>query len=124
VAKEIVEGSAADGEVEPIGGGTTALSTAGTIWKEPSWLADVLTSSASGAAALALSELEQPAHDFLRGVAVVQGTGALFAGSRVRFTEQPVGFNPDAVVVSARHRVVAGTGARTEIAFCSNTLPA
>lgn len=123
LTKEVVEGSAADGEVDPIGAGTTALSTAGTIWKEPSWLADVHTATASGAAALALAELEQPAHDFLRGTAVVQGTGALFAGSRVHFTEHPAGFNPDVVVISARHRVVAGAGSRTEIAFCANTLP-
>ncbi len=124
LTKEIAEGTAADTDVDPIGSGSTALSQAGTIWKAPSWLSDVHVTTPSRATAMALADLEQPAHDFLRGTAVVQGTGALFAGTRIKFTEHPTGFNPDVVVVSARHRVVAGAGSRTEVAFCGNTLPA
>ena len=123
VAKEMVEGSASDSDVNKIGTGDGAVKNSGKIWQKDSYLSDVQVTSQAEAKALAGHELNRLARSFLRGMAVVQGNGALHAGALVCFKEQEKGFNPEAFVVSSRHRIVVEQGMTTEISFVSNTWP-
>jgi phage protein D len=123
VAKEKVEGTAAAGDIIKLGGGEDVVGKNGGIWAGDSYISDVLVTSQGGAKAMAVGELNRLARRFVRGRAVVQGDGALTAGTIVTFTGLSPKFNPEVLVVSARHIVEPTRGSTTEIQFCGNTWP-
>ncbi len=122
VTNEKVEGTAGEVE-EPVGDGSDAVTETGKIWEENSFISDVLVSSQDGAKAMAEAELARAARNFLRGRAVIEGNGELFAGSTVKFSGMRPGFNVTAYVVSTRHVMELSRGFTTELNFCSNTMP-
>lgn len=124
VTKQKVEGSASSGDVEGIGGGKNFAADNGGIWTGTSYVSDVWVNSQSSAKDMAVAELNRLARRALRGRAVVQGNGDIYAGCKVTFKGLLAGFNPEAFVVSARHVVEPTRGFTTEIQFCGNTKPA
>jgi phage protein D/vacuolar-type H+-ATPase subunit H len=123
MTKQKVEGSATVSDIELIGGGTPSVDDS-PIWQgEESFISDVQVSSQEGAKQIAVAELNRLAMGFLKGKASVQGDGSLHVGVKVRFTEHRDGFNPEAVVISSRHRMFISSGFTTEIVFNSNTYP-
>ena len=122
VAKEMVQGSAGSGDIQAIGGGSNAVSES-KIWQSDSFMSDVWVDSQDSAKELATAELNRLARNFLRGRATVQGDGSLHCGNKVQFSGHPSGFNPEAFVVSSRHRIYVRGGFTTELVFCSNTKP-
>ena len=87
-------------------------------------LSPMFTCRRRGAAKdVAVAELNRLARNFLRGRAVVDGNGKLFAGVSIKFTGHRDGFNPEAYVISARHLYESNRGFSTEVRFCSNTFP-
>ncbi|MEQ1570641.1 MAG: contractile injection system protein, VgrG/Pvc8 family, partial [Myxococcota bacterium] len=122
LTKSMVEGKATASDLQAIGGGTIAPSSA-PIWKagETAYITDQWVDTQQSAKDAATAQFFWTALQFLRGKAVVQGNGSLHAGVRVKFANHQSGFNPDAVVMSSRHRVFVGSGFTTEIVFASNT---
>ena len=120
--KEMVQGTASSGDIQLIGSGTNSTSSP-PIWQGDSHVADVWLDSQTAAKDVAVAELNRMARNFLRGRAVVQGDGSLHVGVNVKFVEHRQGYNPEAFVLSSRHRVFVGSGHTTEIQFCSNTYP-
>ena len=121
VAKEMVQGSLAAGDMDPIGGG--GVVSGNEVWSTESYLSDLWVDSQESATALAEAEMNRLGRGFLRGRATVQGNGALHVGRLVKFTGHPDKFNPTGFVLSARHRVYVGGGFTTELVFCSNSYP-
>jgi phage protein D len=124
ITKKKVEGSAASGDVDGIGGGKNFAADNGGIWTGTSYVSDVWVNSQTAAKDMAVAELNRLARRALRGRAVVQGNGEIFAGCKVTFKGLLEGFNPETFVVSARHLMEPNTGFTTEIQFCGNTAPA
>lgn len=122
LTKDIVEGSAAAGDIDTIGSGTNAVSDT-PIWEGGARMVDLWVNTATWAKDLAVAELNRLARGFLRGRAVVEGDGALRSDTLVSFTGHPEGFNPTAYVLSSRHRIQVGEGFRTEVMYCANTVP-
>lgn len=123
VRKEMVEGTASSGDIQAIGGGTNAVEKAGILWSGDSYISDVLVNSQEGAVEMAKAELNRLARNFLRGRAVVQGNGAVHAGTKVKFSGHQEKYNPEGYVISSRHRVFVKGGFTSEIVFCSNAFP-
>ena len=121
VAKEMVEGTASS--VDPIGGGSSGLGVAGTIWQGDCYVSDFLVGSQGGAQSAADAELARMARSFLRGSATVEGDGALRAGIMVKLKGFRDGFNPEAYVVACRHVMEGRRGFLTELNFCANAFP-
>lgn len=117
--KKTVEATSKTGSQKPIGQGKMLGGSAG-IWLEGSYISDVLVPTQDVATQLANAELDRMSRNFLRGRAVIPGCALYRAGQRVRFEGFEEGFQPDAFIVSSRHRVQPGTSYITEIAFCSN----
>lgn len=122
VKKEKVEGTASSGDIEVIGSGTNSTQDA-PIWQGDNHISDVWIDSQDSAKNVAVAELNRMARNFLRGRAILQGDGALHVGVNVKFVEHRQGYNPEAFVLSSRHRIFIGSGHTTEIVFCSNTYP-
>jgi phage protein D len=123
VATAMVEGTASPQDVVSIGGGENAVAAAAKIWSDTSYVSDVQVSTQGGAKAIAVSELNRAARNFLRGTARVEGDATIHAGAKVKFVGYPTGFNPEVYVISARHRFEPKRGYVTEIQFCGNTMP-
>lgn len=122
ITKEKVEGTAASGAIEAIGGGANGAAEAKT-WQEAAYISDVLVTSQGGAKAMAEGELNRLARSFVRGKLVVSGNGALYAGTKVKIKGQRTGFNPTGFVVSSRHIVDIEDQFMTEVRFVGNTAP-
>lgn len=120
---KMVEGTATDSDIEAIGSGESALSLSGRIWSGGTTISDVDVSAQGGAKGIAMAELNRAARNFLRGRATIDGDANIFAGAVVKFSGHREGFNPEAYVISARHRIVFKRGFETQFNFCSNTLP-
>jgi phage protein D len=118
-----VEGTAGAGDVIPIGSGKNAVQAAGQIWKDQSFVADVMTHSQGAAKGTATAELNRLARNFLRGTARVDGNASIFAGAKVRFKGRPQGYNAEVYVISSRHTFENKRGYVTEFTYCSNTMP-
>ncbi|MBA2320295.1 MAG: phage late control D family protein, partial [Deltaproteobacteria bacterium] len=121
VNKQRVEGRATPSDVELIGGGQSSAENRGDIWGQDAFISDVWVDSQSAAKEHAVAEYNRLARSFMRGSGTMQCNGSLHVGVKVRFEEHRTGFNPEAFVMSSRHRVYVGGGATTEITFCSNT---
>ncbi len=119
--KQKIEGTASAGDIEGIGGGPDA--TQQGAFAGEMIISDVQVSSQEDAKKMAVAELNRLARQAVQGRATVQGTGELYAGALMNFSQHKVGFNPEVLVVSARHRVHNKTGFVTEVTFCSNTAP-
>ena len=122
ITKEKVEGTATAGDIDTIGGGENAVSSA-NVWQTPAFISDVWVNSQEGAKELAKAELNRRARNFLRGRATVQGNGSLYVGGLVGFSGHAPGFNANAFIISSRHRIFVRGGFTTELVFCSNTKP-
>lgn len=123
VEKRMVSYTASSGDLFTIGGGSDAVAETGTIWQEDSYISDVQVSTDGGAEAMAVGELNRLARSFVRGRAIVQANGDLYAGVGVTFSGMDAGGNPEGVVVSCRHVADIRSGTTTEIHFVSNTKP-
>lgn len=121
VDKEKVEGTASAAS-PTIGGGASAVSETGTIWQADLYVTDVHVADEAAARSMAESELNRLARGYVRGSALVEGTGEVRAGKLIKFKEFATGFNPEAYVVSSRHFVEAGVY-KTEFHFIGNTKP-
>ncbi len=123
VAKESVIGSAEASDLEDIGGGDNAVNQTGAIWQEDSYVSDVLVQSQDSAKEMAVGELSRLSRGFLRGRAVMESRGDIYAGALIKFTGFSAGFNPEGYVISVRHTInTAGTN-ETVVRFVSNTVP-
>jgi phage protein D len=122
LTKEKVEGTAAAGDLEPIGGGADAVAETGKIWQDKSYVSDVMVATQTGAKDMAVSEINRLARTALRGRAVVQGNTALRAGTRVKFEGGGAELNPEGYIISSRH-TFDEAGYLTEIHFVGNTKP-
>ena len=93
------------------------------IFSGTSFLSDILVNDQTSAKALAVSELNRLARNFLRGRASIQGNAEMFAGGQIQFKDHRNGFNAAGYLLSTRHRVYVRGGFTTELVFCSNTFP-
>lgn len=118
---EEIVGSAGAGDVETIGGGTSAADQTGQVFQTESWISDVPVQTQAAANQVAKAHMNAAASGFMSGRAVVEGTAAAQAGSIVKFKGPMGAFQPTAYVVSARTRIYNGEGT-TELQFQSNTL--
>ena len=123
MAKEKIEGSAEAGDIDTIGGGDNAVEKTGQVYQGEAFISDVFVDNQQMANELAKSQLNRMARGFLRGRAVVEGSAAVTAGSKVKFLGTKKNFQPEGYVISARTRVYVGSGATTEIVFVGNTHP-
>jgi len=123
IEKKRIEGFAEAGDVETIGGGDNAVEKTGQIYQGEAYISDVFVDNQTMADELAKSQLNRMARSFLRGRAIVEGSAAITAGSKVKFLGTKANFQPEGYVISARTRVYVGSGETTEIVFCSNTHP-
>jgi phage protein D len=123
IEKKRIEGFAGAGDVETIGGGDNAVEKTGQIYQGEAYISDVFVDNQQMADELAKSQLNRLARSFLRGRAIVEGSAAITAGSRVKFLGTKGNFQPEGYVISARTRAYVGSGETTEIVFCSNTHP-
>ncbi len=123
IEKQRIEGFAGAGDVETIGGGDNAVEKTGQIYQGEAYISDVFVDNQTMADELAKSQLNRLARSFLRGRAIVEGSAAVTAGSKVKFLGTKANFQPEGYVISARTRVYVGSGETTEIVFCSNTHP-
>lgn len=122
VKKEKVEGSA-DSVEQTIGTGDSAVDATGVIWQADSYVSDVLVGDQDAAKAMAESEMERLARNFLRGRCVMKGNGDVYAGIKIKFVGLREGFNPTGYVISTRQIFEVSRGHHTEVHFCSNTVP-
>lgn len=120
--KKKIEGTATTSDIQGIGGGSASTESGG--FSGEMVISDVQVSSQEDAKKMAVAELNRLARQGVQGRATVQGTGELYAGALMNFSQHQSGFNPEVLVVSARHRVHNKTGFVTEVTFCSNTAPA
>ena len=109
---------------EAIGSGPDPVAYGNSkIWQKEAHVGDVFVATDAGAKTMAEAELERLGRGFLRGRAIIDGSGDLYPGQKVTFT----GFkelNATAVIVSARHIVTTKPDDfRTEIHFASNSAP-
>jgi phage protein D len=123
VATSAVEGTASSGDILAIGGGQNAIEAASKIWSDTSYISDVQVATQEGALAIAASELNRAARNFLRGTARILGNADIYAGAKLKFTGFSTGFNPEVYVISARHTFETKRGYTTEVQFCGNTIP-
>jgi len=121
--KEKVEGSASSGDIDTIGGGDNAVEKTGQIYQGEAYISDVFVDNQQMALELAKSQLNRMARGFLRGRAIIEGSAAVTAGSKVKFQGTKGNFQPEGYVISARTRVYVGSGETTEVVFVSNTHP-
>jgi phage protein D len=121
VKKEVVEGSAGAGDLDTVGSGTDAVAGGGKIWAGDLYLGDVSVNTQDGAKAVAASELNRRARNFLRGRCIMQGNATFIVGGKIKFSGHRDGFNPDGFIFSIRHIVEIKRGFHTEIGFCGNT---
>ncbi len=121
--KEKVEGSASSGDIDTIGGGDNAVEKTGQIYQGEAYISDVFVDNQQMALELAKSQLNRMARGFLRGRAIIEGSAAVTAGSKVKFKGTKKNFQPEGYVISARTRVYVGSGETTEVVFVSNTHP-
>jgi phage protein D len=121
--KKPIEGTAKSADIQTVGAGTNVVKKTGQIWKGDAEIADIWVTDQNAAKEMARAELDRLARNFLRGRAILHGSGQLRAGVGVKFTGHRTGFNPEGFVISARHRVRVGGGFTTEVVFCSNTYP-
>lgn len=119
--KQKIEGTASTGDIQGIGGGTNSAETGGFAGEMV--ISDVQVSSQEDAKKMAVAELNRLARQGVQGKATVQGSGELYAGGLMNLSQHKTGFNPEVLIVSARHRVHNKTGFVTEVTFCSNTAP-
>ncbi|MCA9488652.1 MAG: phage late control D family protein [Myxococcales bacterium] len=119
--KQKIEGTASSGDIQGIGSGSNSTETGG--FSGEMVISDVQVSSQEDAKKMAVAELNRLARQGVQGRATVQGTGEIYAGGLMSLSQHKTGFNPEVLVVSARHRVHNKTGFVTEVTFCSNTAP-
>lgn len=119
--KQKIEGTASSGDIQGIGSGANSTETGG--FSGEMVISDVEVASQEDAKKMAVAELNRLARQGVQGRATVQGTGELYAGALMSLSQHKTGFNPEVLVVSARHRVHNKTGFVTEVTFCSNTAP-
>ena len=119
--KEPVVGTATQGDIATIGGGSSAVD--GKLFGGDAVISDVWVDSQDAAKKLAESQLNSDARNFMKGRATVQGDGSLHAGQKIKFAGHPDGFNAEAFVLSSRHRIYVRGGFTSELVFCSNTYP-
>lgn len=122
VEKQTVEGTASSADITPIGAGANAVDETGTIWQDDLYITDVWVADQPASKDMAVAELERLARSFVRGRGVIDGSGDVRAGVKVRFTGFAEVFNAEGVVVGTRHRVQDGVYT-TEFFFESNTMP-
>ena len=123
VDKKKVEANADSGKVDTIGGGKNVVSdTAQLLWKNPSHVSDVQVSAQGSADAMASSDLNRAARNFLRGVVRVSGNATLVPGKLLKISGNEAGFNPTGYIIGARH-IIDGSVYTSEIHFISNTYP-
>lgn len=121
-SKKEVVGVASSGDVTSIGGGDLGLKTSSSAFGESiAYITDVPVSSQEQATAIAKSELERLARQFVRGTATIQGNDQLRAGSTVSFSGLSSPYDGKYYVMASRHVVSNRTGYTTEFTFCSNT---
>ncbi len=121
--KEKVEGTASSSDIETIGGGDNAVEKTGQVYQGEAYISDVFVDNQQAALELAKSQLNHMARGFLRGRAIIEGSAAVNAGSKVKFLGTKGNFQPEGYVISARTRVYVGSGETTEVVFVSNTHP-
>lgn len=121
VAKQPVVGTATQGDVAAIGGGSSAVD--GALFGGDAVISDVWVDSQDAAKKLAESQLNSDARNFMKGRATVQGDGSLHAGGKIKFGGHPDGFNAEGFILSSRHRIYVRGGFTSELVFCSNTYP-
>jgi phage protein D len=119
--KQKIEGTASSSDIQGIGSGSNTTESGGFAGEMV--ISDVQVSSQEDAKKMAVSELNRLARQGVQGTATVQGSGDLYAGGRMDLSQHATGFNPEVLIVSARHRVHNKTGFVTEVTFCSNTAP-
>jgi phage protein D len=124
MTKEPVAGSSSPGDVETLGGGTNAAqSFSGQIWGKSTCISDILVTDNDAAKAMAKSEMNRLGRTFGRGVLRIQGNANIHAGTKVKTSGLPEGYNPDAYVMSSRH-IASSSGFISEITLVFNTEPA
>ncbi len=95
----------------------------GQVYQGEAYISDVFVDNQQAALELAKSQLNHMARGFLRGRAIIEGSAAVNAGSKVKFLGTKGNFQPEGYVISARTRVYVGSGETTEVVFVSNTHP-
>lgn len=121
--KKKVEGFCGPDEIEGIGGGGS-MASEGQNWGGEAFISDVHCDTQEKAKKIATAEMNRLARQGVQGRVTVQGNGEMFAGGIFKMSGQQGGFNAEALIVSARHRIHNKTGFVTECTFCSNTKPA
>lgn len=122
VTKTLISGESTT--LTGMGGGDDAIKYGSSqIWAQESHISDVVVTADASAKGYAEAELERLGRNFLRGRAVLDGSGEMYPGQLIKFG----GFgkhNPEGYIVSTRHVVTTKPDDfRTEIHFCGNTAP-